>query len=111
MKDKNFVCCTDPFAGFMMSFENGLTVSVQWSTGNYCENRNSNGQTMISDMGFVQSNNAEVAVWKTNSLEDIDANQFAPEGVESCDTVLGYLTSEQVVELLNNVKNYNKVEE
>lgn len=105
MKDKNFVCCTEPYAGFMLTFENGYTVSVQWGKANYCDNRNKESLSR-SDMGFVQSNTAEIMVWKTDSLKDVDASIFAPKGYDSYDTVLGYLTVEQVVEVLNNIKNY-----
>lgn len=108
MKSKKFVCTTDPYAGFMISFENGYTVSVQWSNANYCENRFKRKEDIRDDMGYVHSNTAEIAVWKTDdpNQDFIDANIFAPKEYSSPDTVLGYLSPEQVVEVLNNVKNH-----
>lgn len=110
---KKFVCTADPYAGFMMSFKNGLTVSVQWGKGNYCENRHHSDDVMRDEMGFVHSNTAEAAVWKTDDpkQEFIDANKFAPNGVESMDNVIGYLNPEDVIEFLKNVKDYKNATE
>lgn len=91
--------------GFHIAFENGLEVSVQWGAGNYCDNH------FPKDMDFTfskdaESDTAEVAVIKDNDFADID--QFLPDGCGSDGTVAGYLTPEQVVELLMNVKNYKE---
>ena len=91
--------------GFQMTFENGLTASVQWGAGNYCDNH------FPKDMDFsfnkdAQSNTAEVAVFN-KQRNFIDANDFVPEGCGSCDIVCGYMTADQVVEFLYNVKNAN----
>lgn len=90
--------------GFHMTFKNGLTASVQWGAGNYCDNH------FPEDMDFscskdAQSNTAEVAVWKGNGGDFLNANDFVPEECRSCDVVCGYMTPEQVVEFLYNVKN------
>jgi hypothetical protein len=91
--------------GFHITFENGLEASVQWGAGNYCDNH------FPKDMDFTfskdaESNTAEVAVFRGNSFADID--QFLPEGCSSDGTVAGYLTPEQVVDFLMNVKNYKE---
>lgn len=100
---KNFVSTMRK--GFHITFANGLTASVQWGNGNYCDNH------FPRDMDFsctkdAESNTAEVAVFRKGNM--IDANDFMPDGVEySCDIVVGYLTPEQVVDFLSNVKNAN----
>lgn len=110
MKDKKFVCTTNPYAGFMMSFDNGLTVSVQWGAGNYCDNRRNIVEK--NNMGYVHSNTAELAIWESDDVDTfVDANKFAPEGVTCHDDVLGFLTPEQVVTVLNNIKNYKAEKE
>lgn len=89
--------------GFHITFENGLTASVQWGAGNYCDNHSPR------DMDFTfskdaESNTAEVAVMKGGRFLDIV--QFLPEDCSSDETVAGWLTPEQVVDFLVNVKNW-----
>lgn len=90
--------------GFQMTFENGLTVSVQWGAGNYCDNR------FPDDMDFscskdARSDTAEVAVMR--NFKFLNANNFLPEeDADWMDDVVGWLTPEQVVGLLERVKNY-----
>ena len=94
--------------GFHMIFSNGLVASVQWGYGNYCDNRHNSNVFYNSNTynANVSSETAEVAVWKAN--EWLNANDFVPEECRGdCDTVVGYMTPEQVVDFLYNVKNYN----
>lgn len=58
--------------GFHMTFANGLTASVQWGAGNYCDNH------FPEDCDFsfskdAHSDTAEVAVWngKNGSMQMI----------------------------------------
>lgn len=89
--------------GFHMSFENGLTASVQWGSGNYCDNH-----YIFSGYGKedAQSNTAEVAVWRTGSHDFMNPNIFVPEELQTWDEVIGYMTPEQVVNFLAAVKNW-----
>ena len=89
--------------GFTMRFENGWTISVQWHTGAYCDRR-SLGRTFddFNDRPegkdkVAHSTTAEIAIW------DIDGNWYDFEN----DQVLGYLTSEEVLEWMNKVKQFN----
>lgn len=91
--------------GFHMTFENGLTASVQWGSGNYCDNH------FPDDMDFscskdAESDTAEVAVFGTDG-EFMDIVQFLPEDCSSDGTVAGWLTPEQVVYFLVKVKEWN----
>ena len=92
--------------GFHIAFENGLEASVQWGAGNYCDNH------FPKDMDFTfskdaESNTAEVAVFRGNSFMNV--NDFLPEECNNFDDmVAGYLTPEQVVDFLMNVKNYKE---
>lgn len=91
--------------GFTMTFENGLTASVQWGAGNYCDNH------FPKDGDFswskdAESNTAEVAVFnRHDSFMPID--DFIPDDVSSDVNVAGYLTPEQVVDFLVKVKEWN----
>jgi hypothetical protein len=88
-----------------MTFENGLTASVQWGAGNYCDNH------MPEDFDFsyrkdAYSDTAEVAIiYKGELREDID--EFLPENCSSDGMVAGWLTPEEVLYFLNKVREYN----
>ena len=90
--------------GFYMVFENGYAASVQWGAGNYCDNHiPKDGDYSYSK--DAESNTAEVAVF-SSSGRMIDANQYVPESKRDvCDLFCGYLSPEDVVEFLCNVKN------
>lgn len=71
--------------GFHMSFRNGLTISVQWGPGNYCNNRYADERPRVG----VQSRDAEIAIFTT---EDDRWFRFN----ESQDAVLGWQDAEDV---------------
>lgn len=84
--------------GFHLTFENGLTASVQWGYGNYCDNR------FNCELGKdVQSDTAEVAVFKGRDF--VSLKDFIPNCPD--DIVCGYLTPEQVVKFLLEVMTAN----
>lgn len=99
--------CSTMRKGFHMTFENGLTASVQWGAGNYCDNH------FPADMDFTctkdaRSDTAEVAVFVENG-NFVDADDFVPEDARGGDgTVVGWLTPEQVVDFLVKVRDYRK---
>lgn len=89
--------------GFQITFENGLMASVQWGAGNYCDNH------FPADRDFsynkdAQSDTAEVAVFRGSEM--LDANNFVPEELQNCDTVIGWLTPTQVVDFLVKVRDH-----
>lgn len=91
--------------GFQFTFENGLTASVQWGAGNYCDNH------FPADMDFshskdAESNTAEVAVFDKDG-EFMDIELFISDDVSNDTMVAGYLTPEQVVDFLVKVKEWN----
>lgn len=93
--------------GFQMTFENGLTASVQWGAGNYCDNH------FPEDMDFsckrdASSDTAEVAVIYKGKLIDID--EFLPEHCSSDFTVAGWLSPEDVLYFLNKVSEFKPTE-
>ena len=92
--------------GFHMTFENGLTASVQWGAGNYCDNH------FPEDMDFscrkdAKSDTAEVAVFYKREL--IDLAPFLPEGQGYDDVVCGWLSPEEVLDFLNKVREFKEV--
>ena len=91
--------------GFQMTFQNGLTASVQWGRGNYCENH------FNEDLGFcgngpdARSDNAEVAVIYKGKFINIE--QFLHENAYHDETVCGWLSPEEVLYFLNKVSEFN----
>ena len=88
--------------GFHITFENGLAISVQWGKGNYCSNYNGDCYNMFCH--GAESKTAEVAVFKGNKFMDL--NLFLSEDIYTDGQVAGYLTPEDVVDLLVKVKEY-----
>jgi hypothetical protein len=91
--------------GFQMTFNNGLTISVQIGAGNYCDNRcNSIFEESKRSCGeyIIQSSNAEIAIW--DSTGKWITGEFTDKGDGS---VVGWLNVEEVFEIMEKVKNYN----
>ena len=80
--------------GFQLTFENGLTISVQFGKGNYCANRNKE-----DDKDFTESPNAEVSIW------DKDNQAAVIDGLEC----LGWETTDRVAELIFKTKNAKSI--
>ena len=92
--------------GFQMTFPNGLTVSVQWGAGNYCDNH------FPKDMDFTfskdaVSNTAEIAVISPEG-EFIDPQTFYEDAIDTDGMVAGYFTPSMVADLLVKVRDYQK---
>jgi len=83
--------------GFQVTFANGWKVSVMFGGGNYCQNRFENVDHRET---IFQSDDAEVAVF---TPDDEFSTDFpgCPEG----DQVLGWITSETMLEIMNWTAN------
>ena len=53
--------------GFNMTFENGISISVQWGVGNYCNRKNDGefGEPMKGE--FWEATSAEIMIRDTNN--------------------------------------------
>ena len=87
--------------GFHMTFENGVTVSVQFGAGNYCDNHDEDITSIIPKN--TTSSNAEIAIWTKNN------KWITKEYQDKGDDVLGWLTANEVLDALNWASKYNKV--
>lgn len=90
--------------GFRMTFENELSISVQWGVGNYCEKKDSGEWNEATKHDFWSSNSAEIAVFnKEGSMIPITVNtiEFANGTEESyTDVVSGWLSTNQVAKVI-----------
>jgi hypothetical protein len=95
--------------GFQISFPNGLTVSVQWGYGLYCDNRhNSKVRNEVSSLAaeecFIRSTNAEVAVFEHQDKPDRIGNWRTRDFIPGIgDDVKGYRSPMEVADLIYRV--------
>jgi hypothetical protein len=85
-------------SGFQMTFENRVTLSVQFGPGNYCdcENRSTYDLNAPRNTGHWKSKNAEVAILLPNG----DFYQ-----IQEHDKVEGWQTVEDVCKWIEVAKN------
>ena len=87
--------------GFGITFDNGFTISVQWGTENYCENRNLDidfeDLPNPKEVNRWESRNAEIAVFDKDG-EMIQAGEN--------DHVIGWLTPNEVAIAIEIVSGY-----
>lgn len=84
--------------GFSLTFQNGLTISVQFGTSNYCERRDYTSpykSEMLNDQDIIKSQNAEIAIW------DKDNNWFD----FGSDTVKGWCSANEIANWIEKVSN------
>ena len=87
--------------GFCITFANGVTVSVQFGGGNYCDNREAFTYQPYTE--GQQSDNAEIAIWKD---EEWITREFELEGETSDDEVIGFVYPRQVLQALIWAEKY-----
>lgn len=94
--------------GFSMTFNNGLTISVQWGVANYCERRSFH-HTHIDDMKNItnESPDAEIAIWSEDGI-DFDFKNDWVKGYVSADEVAGWI---MLVSTAKNMHDLNKLVE
>ena len=95
--------------GFHITFDNNITVSVQFGEGNYCANY-SKMLTPNERTEGINSPDAEIAIWDNkNKPAGWLTSEFAREvlGQEEGDNVLGYCDAEIVFKALSWAKDYS----
>jgi len=97
---------TNSNKGFLMEFDNGFGISVQWGIMNYCSAKNLSEFSFDADIemkgnskGFRnawESNTAEIAVFKGEKMMSVGDN----------DQVIGWLTTDDVAKVIEIVSKY-----
>jgi len=86
--------------GFQMTFDNGITISVQFGYGNYSSNRDEAPIDARTETG-LQSETAEIAVWDAKDRwMNFDHDQ-----------VKGWVSANDVADYIIKVKNATSIEE
>ena len=86
--------------GFNMSFENGISISVQWGVGNYCDRKDGcdYGESMKGE--FWEATSAEIMI-TSNS----DENVVLGNG----DVVAGWLSTDTVATMIHKCSTARNV--
>jgi len=94
--------------GFQIDLENGWTVSVQFGIGNYCSNQSNTGNPFKDIPDFVESSNAEIAAWPTNTRGEGYAHLGQWYKFEDGEEVKGWQNPTQVLEFMNMIARKSK---
>ena len=89
--------------GFHLTFENRVTISVQWGFGNYCENRWK--ENVDTKKEFLTSKNAEVAIWDEDDMWLTKECFLDLYGEQLDNDVKGYVTADEVADIIQWCKN------
>ena len=94
------------FGGFQINFENGYTISVFNGFGSYSENHfNIELREKMANLNFTDScisKDCEVAVIYENKF-------YTDKFIETDDSVKGWITADELAELIIKVKNAEKI--
>ena len=87
--------------GFQLTFDNGWTISVQFSGGHYCDNKNESydwARNRAMDSMPVHSSNAEIAVWSNSGPHSRGLIYLEN------DNVRGWTTTDEVAQVIHKLK-------
>jgi len=90
--------------GFSLTFENGLTISVQFGYENYCSRKNDSGfscDIWKSDQPIIKSMDAEIAIWDAH-------NNWYDFGN---DTVTGWVNPDEIAKWIYVVSKAKSLED
>ena len=92
--------------GFSMTFNNGVTISVQFSESHYCERRHvsEKDETRYNAWDRWSSSDSEIAIF-------IKGKWITKEYKDEGDDVIGYQTPDQVAEAIKWARNYKVINE
>lgn len=92
--------------GFQMTFENGLTISCQMGSNNYCSNRDFyRGFQAEMRQSITECDNCEIAIWDEDNRR-ITGEIFKEMGMESTgDTVAGWVDTMTVAKVIAYVSS------
>jgi len=89
--------------GWHLTFSNGVTVSVQFGPGNYCQNRHlsiDDPSGYASRLHALECPSAEVAVWD-RSGKWITKDIAKALGLDESDDVLGYVNPDTIARIIH----------
>ena len=100
MADKRHAFKITRGRGFHMTFANGITASVQWGYGNYCENR------FKGDDVEIDWNTGKPVFNTPDGSDDAEVWAWRNDGPDIMRDVLGWLSADEVLRFLNMCVSY-----
>lgn len=89
--------------GFQMTFDNGYTISCQFGSSNYCENKSYAEYNKEMKQEVTECENCEVAVWDKND-NWITGEVVTKLGMESSEPMVqGWVTSSEVAKIISYI--------
>lgn len=89
--------------GFHLKFENGYILSTQFGYGSYSENYNN--YEAFSGKGFIESNNAEIAIWKEDNSKYFSTKEiFEKIGKKINDDVAAKVSFDEWLKIVDILK-------
>ena len=85
--------------GFMITFENGVTISVQFGVGNYCDHYNHDNFNDSEKLASEGSTTAEIAMWRDHPEPTGERTWIHPDDWN--DDVKAQCTPAEVLEMMN----------
>ena len=101
--ENGFITCMNK--GFRLTFENGLTISVQWGPGNYCSNKGDEFDAPQNKLHY-SCGTAEIAIMSDNCENSSEWVVF-----KGGDNLCGWLSADQVADYITKVKNAKSLRE
>ena len=88
--------------GLKLTFKNGITISIQIGTVNYCERKNNLSKYRSEmDLAEVSSKDAEIAIWDKRG----EWHSFGE------DTVKGWIESDEIAVWIEKCKNAKNIKD
>jgi len=93
--------------GFHITFKNGVTVSVQFGPGNYCEHYNGDWRELEKEKSRRRWEcfDAEVAIWDNREEDNWITQEYFQDDSGECH---GYLIPDELPALLMWAANYKR---
>lgn len=89
--------------GFLLTFDNELTISVMFGGGNYCEKRNDQPNFSNNCRFEHESKDAEIAIWdKTDTWFNFGHDQV--KGYISADEVAKWIAKVQRAKTIRSIR-------
>ena len=89
--------------GFHLTFENGWTISVQFGPGNYCDHRSRPDTDPCITAEWYDAQPSKVRIWESTTAEVEAWNKDDVWYNFGDDEVKGYMTANEVLELMNMI--------
>ena len=97
---------TNSNKGFLMEFDNGFGISVQWGITNYCSAKNLSEFSFDADIEMKGNSKGFRNAWESNTVEIAVFKGEKMMSVGDNGQVIGWLTIDDVAKVIEIVSKY-----